>query len=56
MENNKPQKKQLPPYLTLTLIALIAAIVLAVTNSITEGPIEERRMAQLMEAFGNVNK
>ena len=22
MENNKPQKKQLPPYLTLTLIAL----------------------------------
>ena len=28
MENKKPQKKLLPPYLMLALIALIAAVVL----------------------------
>ena len=54
MENKKPQKKLLPPYLMLALIALIAAVVLAATNAVTKGPIEERRMAQLMEAFGSI--
>ena len=54
MENQTAQKRKLPPFLMLALIALIAAVVLAATNMITKGPIEERRMAQLMEAFGAI--
>ena len=54
MENNAPQKKQLPAFLILTIIALVAAAVLAVTNMITAGPIAEHAMAALKDAFNAV--
>ena len=54
MENNTPKKKQFPAYLTLCIIALIAAVVLAATNMLTRGPIKEHEMAALKEAFGTV--
>ena len=38
---NVAKKKQLPAFLVLTIIALVAAIVLAVTNEVTKGPIAE---------------
>lgn len=52
MENN--QKKQLPAYAVLAIIALVAAVVLAVTNMLTEGPIAEHQRAALAEAYGAV--
>ncbi|MBQ8311804.1 MAG: FMN-binding protein [Clostridia bacterium] len=54
MENNAPQKKQFPAFLTLTIIAVVAAVVLALTNMITAGPIAEHAMAALKEAFNAV--
>ena len=47
-------KKTLPAYVVLALIALVAALVLAVTNAITAGPIAEHQMASLKAAFGEV--
>ena len=41
MENNTPRKKQLPAFLILGIIALVAAVVLALTNALTRGPIAE---------------
>ncbi len=54
MENNTPKKKQFPAYVTLTIIAVIAAVVLAATNQLTKGPIAEHEMATLKETFGTV--
>ena len=54
MENNTPRKKQLPAFLILGIIALVAAIVLALTNALTKGPIAEHKMAALKEAFNAV--
>ncbi len=54
MENNAPKKKQLPAFLILTIIAVVAAVVLAFTNMITAGPIAEHAMAALKEAFNAV--
>ena len=54
MENNAPQKKQLPAFLILTIIAVVAAVVLALTNMITAGPIAEHAMAALKDAFNAV--
>lgn len=54
MENNTPKTKQLPAFLILTIISVIAALVLALTNAITAGPIAERAAAALREAFGAV--
>ncbi len=54
MENNTPKKKQFPAYVTLTIIAVIAAVVLAATNQLTKGPIAEHEMAALKETFGTV--
>jgi len=54
MENNAPQKKQLPAFLILTIIAVVAAVVLALTNQITAGPIAEHAMAALKDAFNAV--
>ena len=54
MENNAPKKKQLPAFLILTIIAVVAAVVLALTNMITAGPIAEHAMAALKEAFNAV--
>ena len=51
---NKVQKKQLPAFLALTIICLIAALALAATNAITAGPIKEHAMAAQREAFGAV--
>lgn len=48
------QKKQLPGYAVLGIITLVAALVLAVTNMLTAGPIAERQQAALAEAFGAV--
>ncbi|MBQ7864856.1 MAG: hypothetical protein IJ350_00695 [Clostridia bacterium] len=47
MENNAPTKKQLPAFLILTIIAVVAAVVLALTNMITAGPIAEHDMSAL---------
>ena len=54
MENNAPKKKQLPAFLILTIIAVVAAVVLALTNMITAGPIAVHAMAALKEAFNAV--
>ena len=54
MENNAPQKKQLPAFLILTIIAVVAAVVLALTNMVTAGPIAEHAMAALKDAFNAV--
>ena len=51
---NQVQKKQLPAFLVLTIICLIAALALAATNAITKGPIAEHAMAAQREAFGAV--
>ena len=54
MENNTPRKKQLPAFLILGIIALVAAVILAATNAVTKGPIQEHKMAALKEAFNAV--
>ncbi len=54
MENNTPKKKEFPAYLTLAIIALVAAVVLAATNMLTKGPIQEHEMATLKATFGEV--
>jgi len=54
MENNAPKKKQLPAFLILTIIAVVAAVVLALTNMVTAGPIAENAMAALKESFNAV--
>ena len=51
---NKTTRKQLPAFLVLGIISLVAAVVLAATNMITRGPIAEHQMAALKEAFGAV--
>ncbi len=51
---NPAQKKQLPAFLALTIICLIAALALAATNAITKGPIQEHAMKAQREAFGAV--
>ena len=51
---NQVQKKQLPAFLVLTIICLIAALALAATNAITKGPIAEHAMAAQRAAFGAV--
>ncbi len=53
MESNT-QKKQLPAFLILTIISVVAALVLALTNMVTAGPIAEHAMAALKEAFSAV--
>ena len=47
-------KKKFPPFVILALISLAAALVLALTNMVTAGPIEEHRMAALQEAYNSV--
>ena len=54
MENNTSAKKQLPAFVILGIIALVAALVLAVTNAVTKGPIAEHAIAALREAFSVV--
>ena len=61
MENNSANtqqtpktKKQLPAFVILGIIALIAAVALALTNMVTKGPIQERAAAALQEAFNAV--
>ncbi|MGN0746375.1 MAG: FMN-binding protein, partial [Aristaeellaceae bacterium] len=51
---NKTTRKQLPAFLVLGIIALVAAVVLAATNMVTRGPIAEHQMAALKESFGAV--
>ncbi len=52
--SNPAQKKQMPAFLVLTIICLVAALALAGTNAITKGPIQELAMAAQREAFGAV--
>ncbi|MGN0793391.1 MAG: FMN-binding protein, partial [Aristaeellaceae bacterium] len=52
--SNSAKKKQLPAFLVLTIISLVAAIALAVTNEITRGPIAENAAKARREAFGVV--
>ena len=48
---NEATKKQLPAFLVLTIIALVAALVLAVTNEVTKGPIAAQATAARDAAF-----
>ena len=54
MSETKTTRKQLPAYLILALIALAAALLLAVTNAITAGPIKEHEEAAQNAAFQSV--
>ncbi len=47
-------RKQLPAFVILGIIALVAAVALALTNMVTRGPIQERAAAALREAFSTV--
>jgi len=51
MSNNK---KQLPAFLVLTIICLVAALALAATNAVTAGPIEEHKAAARAANFSAV--
>ena len=53
MEQSKTKRK-LPPFLILGIIALVAALALALTNSVTEGPIRAYQQKQLAESFSAV--
>ncbi len=48
------KKKQLPAFLVLTIISLVAAVVLAVTNEVTKGPIAAHAAAERNKAFAAV--
>ena len=48
---NEAKKKQLPAFLVLTIISLVAAVVLAVTNEVTKGPIAAHAAAARTAAF-----
>ena len=48
------EKKKPNAAVVLTLIAVVAALVLAVTNAVTAGPIKEHEQAALREALGQV--
>ena len=50
MENNA-KKRSLPAWVILAIIALVAGLALAVTNSVTSGPIAEHKQQALAEAF-----
>lgn len=52
--SNPVAKKQLPAFLVLTIICLVAALALGATNAVTKGPIKEHEMAAQREAFGAV--
>ena len=54
MSETKTTRKQLPAYLILALIALAAALLLAVTNAITAGPIKVHEEAAQNAAFQSV--
>ena len=54
MEKKSPSIKNLPAFVILGIIALVAALVLALTNAITKGPIAEHAMEALQEAFSAV--
>ena len=54
MTNPASNKKQLPAFLVLTIIAVIAAVALAVTNQVTRGPIAENAAKARREAFSAV--
>ena len=51
---NKTQKKALPPFVILAIIALIAALALALTNELTRDPIRAYQQKQLAESFSAV--
>ena len=51
---NVAKKKQLPAFLVLTIIALVAAVALALTNKVTEGPIAEHAARERNKAFAAV--
>lgn len=53
MENNKA-RKGLPAFAVLGIIAVVAALVLALTNAVTKGPIAEYQMAALRTSFAAV--
>ena len=47
-------KKQMPAFLVLTIICLVAALALAATNAVTAGPIEEHKAAARAANFSSV--
>ncbi|MBR6668319.1 MAG: FMN-binding protein, partial [Clostridia bacterium] len=54
MTNEVAKKKQLPAFLVLTIICVIAALALAATNAVTKGPIEQHAADARAAAFGAV--
>ena len=48
------QRKQLPAFMVLCIISLIAAVVLAATNMITKGPIAEHQAEELRASLRTV--
>ena len=53
MEKNT-SRKQLPAFMVLCIISLVAAVVLAATNLITRGPIAEHQAAELQATLSTV--
>ena len=51
MTNEVTKKKQLPAFLVLTIICLIAALALAATNAITKDPIQKHKDEALAANF-----
>lgn len=51
---NKKARKGLPAFAVLGIIAVAAALVLALTNAVTKGPIAEHQMSALRASFAAV--
>lgn len=51
---NKKARKGLPAFAVLGIIAVVAALVLALTNAVTKGPIAEHQMSALRASFAAV--
>ena len=51
---NKTEKKKLPAFVILAIIALVSALALGFTNAITEGPIEKLAQEELAASFSQV--
>ena len=53
MDSNNA-RKGLPAFAVLGIIAVVAALVLALTNTVTKGPIAEHQMSALRASFAAV--
>lgn len=51
---SEEKKKRLPAFAVLTMIALVAALILAATNVVTKGPIAEHEAEELRASLNSV--